>query len=283
MAPRRDAPPIGVTLGSIGVSAGWFVDSARRLDGAGYRAIWTWDHFVSKGSDRSTPVLEAWTILTAVAAATEQAAVGTFVLNVMNRHPAVLARMAATLQDVAGGRLRLGMGIGGHEREHRAYGIDFPPPRERAERLREAVAVVRALWSGGPADVEGRHFRLRDAWARPVPDPVPPILIGAQTPAGVRLAAQVGDGWAAETGDFDSLLPRYLDALGAAGRERSAQLVVLGLGGGRSGEDALRGSPFVSAPHEAVAEWRSRGVDEVTVTARTTADVDALVAAAERW
>ena len=274
--------PIGVTLGSLGVDAAWWLDSARRLDAAGYRAVWTWDHFVSKG-DRTTPVLEAWTVLSAAAMVTQRAALGTFVLNVMNRHPAVLARMAVTLQEASSGRLRLGLGIGGHEREHEAYGIAFPPARERADRLREAIAVLRALWHGGPEDLDGAHFRLRDAYARPVPQPAPPILVGAQTPAGVRLAAQLGDGWAAEAAFYDGLAPRYLDALGAAGRERRDQLVVLGFGGGRSGEPSLRGSPFVEAPAEAVAEWQARGVDEVTVTARTTEDVDSLVRAAERW
>jgi alkanesulfonate monooxygenase SsuD/methylene tetrahydromethanopterin reductase-like flavin-dependent oxidoreductase (luciferase family) len=274
--------PIGVSLGTLGVDAAWWLDSARRLDDAGYRAIWAWDHFVSKG-ERGTPVLEAWTLMSAAAGVTRQAAIGSFVLNLMNRHPAVLARMATTLQEIAGGRLRLGIGIGGHAREHEAYGIDFPASAERAERLREAIAVLRALWAGGPADLDGRFFRLRDAWARPISTPAPPILVGAQSPGGVRLAAEAGDGWAAEAPHLDRLMPRYLEALAAAGRERAAQTVVVGFAGGRSGEAALRRDPFVVAPADAVAEWRARGADEMTVTARTTEDVDALVRAAERW
>jgi alkanesulfonate monooxygenase SsuD/methylene tetrahydromethanopterin reductase-like flavin-dependent oxidoreductase (luciferase family) len=197
-------------------------------------------------------------MLSAAAAVTHRASLGSFVLNVMNRHPAVLARMAATLQGVAGGRARLGLGIGGHEREHEAYGLHFPPSAERAERLREAVGVLRALWGGGPAN-------------------------GAQSQGGVRLAAEVGDGWAAEAPQLDRLLPHYLEALQAAGRLRAEQLIVVGFGGGRSGVDALRGSPFVEAPAVAIAEWLARGADEVTVTARTAWDVDALVTAAGRW
>jgi alkanesulfonate monooxygenase SsuD/methylene tetrahydromethanopterin reductase-like flavin-dependent oxidoreductase (luciferase family) len=275
--------PIGVTLGTLGVTAGWWLDAAARLDAAGYRAIWTWDHLMSKG-DRSTPVLEAWTLLSAASARTNQAYVGSFVLNVMNRHPAVLARMASTLQAVSGGRLRLGIGIGGHPREHEAYGIEFPPPVERAARLREAVAVLRALWAGGPAAFEGRSYRLADAWARPIPDPMPPILVGAGTPAGVRLAAEVGDGWAAEEDGYERLRGRWLEALEAAGRRREEQLVVVGIAApGRSGEPALEGSPFVARPREAWEEWMARGADEVTLTARTTADVDALVEASGRW
>ena len=274
--------PIGVTLGPIGVDAGWWLESARRLDEAGYAGLWCWDHFVSRGA-RETPVLEAWTILAAAAAVTRRATVGTFVANVMNREPAVLARMAATLQQVSGGRLVLGIGIGGGAAEHAAYGLPFPEPAQRAARLEEAVAVLRAMWSGGPATMEGRFFALDAAYAHPVPEPSPPILIGARTPAGVRLAARIGDGWAAESDVFEALAPAYLAALGAAGRDRAAQRVLVGFGSGRAGQDALRGSPWVSEPAAEWARWHALGADVVTVTARTTADVDALVEALQRW
>lgn len=279
----EDRRRVGVTLGTIGVTAAWWLESARRLDEAGYGAIWAWDHFVSKGRDRSTPVLEAWTLLAASAGLTRRATVGPFVLNVMNRHPAVVARMVATLHEASGGRVRIGIGIGGHEREHEAYGIQFPEPPERAARLEEAVAVLRALWSGGPADLPGAFYPLRDAYARPALEPPPPILVAAQTPGGVRRAARIGDGWAAEMPSFAKLTTVWSEALVAAGRAPESVRVVVGIGGGRAGEDALRESPFVVAPAEAVAEWRAKGADEVALTARTAADVDALVDAAGRW
>ena len=267
---------IGVTIGSIGVDARWWLESARRLDAAGYRAIWSWDHFVSKGRDRTTPVLEAWTLLSAAAGVTRRATIGSFVLNVMNRHPAVLARMAATLQQASGGRLRLGIGIGGHPAEHEAYGIPFPPPTERADRLEEAVAVLRALFVGGPGSRDGRHYPLRDAHAFPRTDPPPPILVGARTPKGVELAARAGDGWAAESDVFEGLAARYQAALERHGRARSDQLVVVGFGGGRSGVDALRDSRWLSRPEEELEHWLAAGADEITLTARTDWDVDAL-------
>ena len=121
-------------------------DLARGDDTAHVR---TTDHFVVRGA-RTTPVLEAWTALAVVGGTTRRLGLMTFVANVMNRHPAVLARMAATLQEATGGRLTLGIGIGGHPAEHAAYGIPFPPARERVARLEEAVAVMRALWTGGP-------------------------------------------------------------------------------------------------------------------------------------
>lgn len=274
--------PIGVLIGPIGVSAAWWLESARRLDDAGYASLWTWDHFVSRG-DRRTPVLEAWTTLAAAAAVTGQATLGTFVTNVMNRHPAVLARMAATVSDVAGGRLTVGIGIGGYPGEHEAYGIPFPEPAERARHLEEAVAVLRALWSGGPVTLDGPRYPLRDAYAAPALDPAPRILIGAGTPAGIRLAARIGDGWAAEHDTFDQLLPGYLAALQTAGRARGDQRIVVSFSGGKAGVDALTGSPWVERPRDEIAAWREKGADEVIVTARTSRDIEALLAARERW
>jgi alkanesulfonate monooxygenase SsuD/methylene tetrahydromethanopterin reductase-like flavin-dependent oxidoreductase (luciferase family) len=278
-----DRLPIGVVLGAVGVDVRWWLDSARRLDAAGYAGVWSWDHFISRGV-RTDPVLEAWTTLTAAAMVTERLTVGTFVANVMNRHPAVLARMAATLQEASGGRFTLGIGIGGHPAEHEAYGIDFPPPVERARHLDEAVEVLRALWSGGPVTRPSDLYPLRDAHAYPVPNPPPQILIGAGTPAGARLAARIGDGWAAESDTFEDLLPRYLEALDAAGRERTGQRIVLGFGGRRKrGADPLAAEPLLVAPREELARWRDVGADDLLLTARTTDDVDALVDAAERW
>ena len=278
-----DRLPIGVVLGSVGVDVRWWLDSARRLDAAGYAGVWSWDHFVSRGV-RTDPVLEAWTTLTAAAMATERVTVGTFVANVMNRHPAVLARMAAMLQEASGGRLVLGIGIGGHPAEHEAYGIDFPPAPERARHLEEAVTVIRALWTGGPVTRPSDLYPLRDAYAYPVPNPAPPILIGAGTPAGVRLAARIGDGWAAEDDTFERLVPLYREALDAAGRERAGLRVVLGFGGRRKrGADPLAAEPLLVAPREELARWRDLGADDLLLTARTTDDVDALVDASERW
>lgn len=281
---RGDGPhlPIAVTLGPIGVTFEWWRDSALRLEAAGYAGVRCWDHFITRGGPPRS-VLEAWTTLSSVAAVTSTLTVGTFVANVMNRHPALLARMAATLQQASGGRLVLGLGIGGRGREHEMYGMAYPPPAERAERLEEAVAVMRALWTGGPVTFTGRHYRLAEAVALPVPEPLPPIIIGAQTPAGVRLAARVADGWTCEPGQLDAFLPRFLDALGAAGRSRADVTITVGFEGGRTGVDALAGSPWIESPRATFEAWRARGADDIVLTARTTADVDALVRAAERW
>lgn len=275
-------PRIGVAIGSIGMTPRAWLDSARRLDVAGYPSIWSWDHFVGRG-DRTVPDVEQWTILAATAAVTERIRLGTFITNVMNRHPALLARMAGTVQELSGGRLTVGIGIGGGKKEHEAYGMDFPEPRERARRLEEAVGVLRALWTGGPVSLDGAFYRLEDAVAHPVPSPTPRILIGAETPAGVRLAARIGDGWAPEDTVYEQLAPAYLEALAAAGRRREDVTIVVGMGSGRSYQDNLVGGEWVTAPRETWARWHAAGADEVIVTARTTGDIDALVDAASRW
>jgi alkanesulfonate monooxygenase SsuD/methylene tetrahydromethanopterin reductase-like flavin-dependent oxidoreductase (luciferase family) len=256
----RETLPVGVALHAIGVDFGWWRDSALRLEAAGYGGVWCWDHFISRGV-RTDPVLECWTTLTAVAARTERLTVAPFVMNVMNRHPAVVARMAATLQQASGGRLILGIGIGGHPREHEALGIPFPAAPERVARLEEAVAVLRALWTGGPVDLDGEFYSLHDAYAYPVPTPPPPIVVGGETSAGARLAARIGDGWTAFESSFVRDEPVYREALEAAGRDRAAMRVLVGFQGERG----------------------YRGADGAIVTAMTTDDVDALVEAAGRW
>jgi alkanesulfonate monooxygenase SsuD/methylene tetrahydromethanopterin reductase-like flavin-dependent oxidoreductase (luciferase family) len=274
--------PIGIAIRTIRAEPGWWIDSARRLDEAGYAGVWAWDHFMGRG-DPAVPVVECWTALAMTAATTSRVTVAPFVINVMNRHPAVLARMASTLQLASGGRLILGIGIGGHPGEHEAYGIDFPPPSERASRLVEAVAVIRALWTGGPITRESPFYPLHDAHAWPVPDPPPPIILGGETPAGARLAARIADGWSTFDDTFEARLPTYLEALEAAGRRREDQAVYVGVEREWQSGETLAGSPWVEAPGETWARWQAAGADGAVIQARTTADIDALVDASGRW
>jgi alkanesulfonate monooxygenase SsuD/methylene tetrahydromethanopterin reductase-like flavin-dependent oxidoreductase (luciferase family) len=274
--------PIGIALRTIRAEPVWWLESARRLDAAGYAGVWAWDHFIGRG-DQRVPVVESWTILSMAAASTTRIGVGSFVLNVMNRHPAVVARMASTLQIASGGRLSLGIGIGGHPREHEAYGIAFPDPPERVARLEEAVAVIRALWTGGPVSRPSPYYPLHEANAWPVPDPAPPIIVGGETPAGARLAARIGDGWSTFDDTFEERLPIYLESLAAAGRAREDQRVYVGFQGEWLSDETLVGTPWVEAPVETWARWADAGADGAILLARTTADVDALVEARERW
>src|SRR4029079_1315922 len=111
------------------------------------------------------------------------------------------------------------------------YGIDFPPAPERVARLEEAVAVIRALWTGGPVTRLSPCSPLDDAAASPVPDPTRRIVVGGETPAGARLAGRVGDGWSAFDDNFQQTLPLYLESLEASGRRRDDQTVLVGFQG----------------------------------------------------
>jgi alkanesulfonate monooxygenase SsuD/methylene tetrahydromethanopterin reductase-like flavin-dependent oxidoreductase (luciferase family) len=218
------------------------------------------------------------------AASTAQATVGTYVANVMNRHPALLARMASTLQIATGGRFALGIGIGGAPREHEQYGMDFPDAQERVARLTEAVAVIRALWQGGPTTRPSEFYPLKEAVAHPVPVPPPPIIIGGETKSGARLAGRIGDGWTAMHSNFEANLPLYLEALADSGRSRAGQRLIVGFEGSDwLADEPIDDSPWVTEPRETWARWREAGADGVTVLARSTSDVDALVDAVDRW
>jgi alkanesulfonate monooxygenase SsuD/methylene tetrahydromethanopterin reductase-like flavin-dependent oxidoreductase (luciferase family) len=274
--------PIGVCLRSIRATPQWWLVSARRLDEAGYAGLWCWDHFIGKG-DPTVPVVESWTILSMAAASTSRVTVGTFVMNVMNRHPALVARMASTLHIASGGRFMLGIGIGGAPKEHEAYGMAFPAAPERVERLEEAVAVIRELWTGGPVTRESPFYPLRDAYAHPVPDPAPRIIVGGETAAGARLAGRIGDGWTAFDDNFEENLPLYLEALEAAGKRREDQTVLVGFQGDWLGDASIRDTGWVRDPRAEWQRWAGAGADGAIVLARTTDDVNALVEAAGRW
>jgi F420-dependent oxidoreductase-like protein len=150
----------------------------------------------SAAGARSMPLLECWTTLSALARDTERLRLGTSVLSVSYRLPSVLAKMAATLDVISGGRLELGLGAGWFEREYRAYGIPFPRIGERIEQLDEAVQVIRAMWTAERPTFTGKHYTIEDAVCDPRPEqrPHPPIWIGGEGDRVHRVAARAADG-----------------------------------------------------------------------------------------
>jgi alkanesulfonate monooxygenase SsuD/methylene tetrahydromethanopterin reductase-like flavin-dependent oxidoreductase (luciferase family) len=170
------------------MSARWADMRAAALaaEDAGFDGLWTWDH-LRDPDDRPEPgVPEAWTVLSALAEATTRMMLGPLVLNVANRHPGVLANMAATLQQVSGGRLLLGIGAGGsartpYAREQLAIGATVAGDAVRAQRVVDAITLIRRLWSG------------TDGFLRP--EPPPPIVVGGFGPRMAAIAGRHGDGF----------------------------------------------------------------------------------------
>ena len=133
-------------------------EAARICDDTGFHSIYFIDHLLAI-PDPSGDILESWTTMTACAALTRRVRVGAIVLCNSFRSPALLAKMAASLDVISGGRFELGIGAGWHEPEYHAYGFDFPRPGVRIEQLGEAVRLIKRLWTGEPVDFEGHHYR----------------------------------------------------------------------------------------------------------------------------
>jgi F420-dependent oxidoreductase-like protein len=170
----------------------------RHLDATGWDAACVTDHFMPNTRDRAGDVLECWSTLASLAAVTRRLRVGTIVSGNTYRHPAVVAKMAANIDIVSGGRLICGMGAGWQENEHRAYGIAFPAMRQRLEMLDEACEVLRSLWTRDRTTFTGRHYRLEDAplMPKPVQQPHPELMIGGGgEKVTLRIVAKHADHW----------------------------------------------------------------------------------------
>jgi len=170
---------------------------ARHVESSGWYGIWYADHFMPNEGDLSTPWSEAWTTIAALAAAVPRLRIGPLVTGNTYRHPAVLAKMASTVDHLSGGRLVLGLGAGWQENEHRAYGIEFSTVRGRLERLDEACQVIKALFTEPRANFKGKHYQLTDAPLEPKPlqNPLPLLIGGGGEKVTLRIAAKYADEW----------------------------------------------------------------------------------------
>ena len=182
--------------------------AAIAADEAGFDGLWTWDHLRDTDREGGPGVPEAWTTLTGLAEATRRIALGPLVLNVANRHPGVLANMAATLQAVSGGRLLLGIGAGGSLRtpyaaEQRAIGQAVERDAVRAQKVVEAIELIRRLWSGHAGFLK--------------PEPPPPIIVGGFGPRMAGIAGRHGDGF-----NTQAMHPKLADLARVARDEHKA-------------------------------------------------------------
>jgi probable F420-dependent oxidoreductase len=215
----------GVTVPSVSSGPAW-AEKARRVEQLGYAVLAVPDHF----RDQLAPV----PALTAAALATTRLRVGSLVFSNDFRHPVVLAKEAATLDVLSGGRFELGLGAGWLRAEYDQAGISFDAPGTRVGRLEEAVTIVKGLLAGERVTFTGRHYAIADLEGRPVPvqRPHPPILIGGGGPRTLSLAAReasiVGlvpralkDGSGLDRADFgDAALRQKIQWVRAAGGDR---------------------------------------------------------------
>ena len=169
-------------------------DLGHALDVAtkGVDSLWVSDHHMLGDRYR----LECWTQLTWIAARYPGPKLGTIVMSNSYRHPPLLAKMAASLQVFSHGRFILGYGAGWAEEEYHAYGYEFPSAKVRIEQMVDGIKAMRALWTERPATYEGEYYTVKDAYCEPVPDPIPPLLIGGDGERYLlRAVAEHADMW----------------------------------------------------------------------------------------
>ena len=192
---------------------------------AGFDHLWDFDHLASigpGGPDR--PIFEGWSLQAAMAEATDRVRIGCLVTGNTYRNPALLAKIAVTVDHLSAGRLEFGIGAAWAEVEHKMYGIEGLD--HRVGRLSESLTIMRSLFTSERTNFEGRYYRMTDAISNPKPvqKPHPPFWIGGQGEMVLRLVARHADVWNISGGDPESIkshIARFEDACGAVGRDPS--------------------------------------------------------------
>lgn len=188
----------GIQTGPQHVTWPELLDIWQLADGLKFDTAWTFDHFFPIMSDPKGSQFEGWTALTALAVKTQHVRVGTLVTGITYRHPAVLAKIGASLDVITGGRLEMGLGAAWFQQEHEALGIPFPPVAERIKRLGEACEVITRMWTEEAATFEGQYYQVKEAYCNPKPvqKPRPPILIGGGgEQLTLKMVAKYADTW----------------------------------------------------------------------------------------
>ena len=198
----------------------------------GFDSLWLVDHLLYKldGEDRARGVWEVWSLLSAIAASTSRIELGTMVLAMGWRNPALMAKMADTVEEISGGRLFLGLGCGYHKFEYDAFGFPFS---NRVSRFEEAIQIVHGLLRNGEIDFEGKYHSARECELRPRGPRTsgPPILIGAAKPRMLALTAKYADAWSAYYDDTQNQVDgirRLRPIIDAACREQGRDPATLG-------------------------------------------------------
>lgn len=269
----------------------------------GFHSLWAHDHFIpADPGRRQGPCLEGWTVLAAAAMRVSRSRLGVLVSGVTYRHPAVLAKEAVTLDHISGGRLELGIGAAWYAEEHRAYGIPFPPVKERMDRLEEAVQLIKMLFTREHSTFTGRYYQLEDAPFDPPPlqKPHPPIWIGGGgRRRTLRIVAKYADAWNGFGGpdrarEQVAILEEHCRAVGRDPAEIRKTIEVPVFTGPPEEVERLvqervrsfgitpqeaRGSILMGSPEElreTVRRYAAAGISEIILALRTPYDVEGL-------
>ena len=283
------------------------IDSLRalvqRAEALGYDSFWVMDHlhqihYVGKPAE---PMLEGWTTISVLAGMTSKLRLGTLVTGNAYRYPSLLAKIASTLDVLSKGRLFMGIGAAWNEEEAQAYGIPFPPTRERLERLDEAVQIIRKLWTEESTTFHGKYYHVENALCNPKPvqKPHPQILIGGMgekyllrtvakygdacnlfgSPATVKKKLVVLKEHCRAVGrDYDAILKTkltqaYIDADPSAVRARVSQLEKM-MPPGMLNEAMIYGTP--EQIQEQVEAFREAGVEYLIMSFNPGSELAAL-------
>jgi probable F420-dependent oxidoreductase len=278
---------IGVQLPEVERHVPWaeYLGMSRAAEEAGFDSVWVGDHLLYRADGREARgPWDAWSILAAIAGTTERIRLGPLVACTAFAAPGLLARKAAAVQEISGGRLVLGLGAGWNETEFRAFGVPFD---HRASRFAESFEIIRRLLAGERVTYEGRFERVRDAVLLPMPATSPPLMIGSTGERVLRIALPHADAWniwydlygntpegfAAENARISGLVRE-------AGRRpsdvvRSATVFVALDGGGRDRPHTQNVSPLSGPPGAiaaGLADLAAAGADEVILVVSPISD-----------
>jgi alkanesulfonate monooxygenase SsuD/methylene tetrahydromethanopterin reductase-like flavin-dependent oxidoreductase (luciferase family) len=273
MAPVR----IGIQLPEVEREVRWpeYLAMARAAEAVGFDSIWVGDHLLYRGDDgRERGPWDAWTLLGALATGTERVQLGPLVACTAFHPPGLVARMAATLAEVSGGRFVLGLGAGWNEEEFRAFGLPFD---HRVSRFEESFTIIRRLLAGERVTLAGSHSQAEDAVLIPAPPTRPPLMIGSNGPRMLSIALPHVDAWNSWYEDFGNsaegfaaLSERISEAARLGGRDpteiqRSA-CVYVALDGSDEQRASTPKAPPLAGPARRIAsslsEFAEAGADE---------------------
>jgi alkanesulfonate monooxygenase SsuD/methylene tetrahydromethanopterin reductase-like flavin-dependent oxidoreductase (luciferase family) len=273
MAPVR----VGIQLPEVEREVRWpeYLGMAKAAEAVGFDSIWVGDHLLYRGDDGvETGPWDAWTLLAALAAGTERVQLGPLVACTAFHPPGLIARMAATLAEVSGGRFVLGLGAGWNEEEFRAFGLPYD---HRVSRFEESFTIIRRLLAGERVTLDGSYVQAQDSVLLPAPLAPPRLMIGSNGPRMLAISlphVDVWNTWYVDFGNgpeaFAALNERISDAARLAGRdpaeiERSACVYVAFDDAGAERANTHEAPPLEGSPERiasSLREFAEAGADE---------------------